>query len=179
MVEPIEESYFVWLYSQIGSTKLRTSTKTYWSLARQLHQKEFVWVVPNDDNRVADGRQLRYEFLIEQGITEVDIDAEWMSEGCSFLEMLIALSRRLWFEDGGDARDWFWRMLDNLGIDRFNDRHYNPLYEREINETLENVIWRNYSPDGRGGLFPLKHSQEDQRDVEIAYQFSAYLIEQL
>jgi hypothetical protein len=175
--EPLDELYLTWLYSQVGSVKLRTASRTHWSLIRQLYTKEFVWLVPNDDNRVEDGRDLRQEFLDDRGIENTDPD--WMGLGCSMLEMLIALSRRFSFEAEGEPREWFWHMLENLELPPFNDREYNEFFQREINDSLERVIWRTYSPNGFGGLFPLQHPKEDQRDVELWYQLSTYLLEEL
>src|SRR5689334_4311656 len=120
MNEPLDELYFKWLYRQVGSVRLRNPARTYWSLLRLLFTKEFVWIIPNDDNRVEDGRCLRHEFVEELGIENVDY--EWMSLGCSFLEMLIALSRWLAFEaEEGEPRDWFWHVMRVLGLDIYRD----------------------------------------------------------
>ena len=171
--QPLDELYLTWLYSQIGSVKLKTLSRTYWSLLRQLYTKEFVWIVANDDNRVEDGRYLRYEFLDDQMI--VDPDPEWMDLGCSVLEMLIGLSRRLSFEAEGKSRDWFWILLENLGLESYNDKTYSS--HEAVDAVLEQVIWRTYSQNGAGGLFPLKHPKKDQRKVELWYQLNSYLLE--
>lgn len=174
--EPLDELYLTWLYSQVGSVETKDPAKNHWMLAKQLYMKEFVWFVPNDDNRYEDGRDLRDEFIHECEVEFIDID--WMALGCSMLEMLVALSRRLSFEDDKPARGWFWRLMENLDIEHCTDLHYNSELEDEVNEILDTVIWRTYHADGRGGLFPLEHPAYDQRDVEIWYQLSAYLIEQ-
>lgn len=177
MSEPLDEQYLTWLYSQVGSVKLKNPSRTYWSLLRQLFTKEFVWIIPNDDNRVEDGRDLRYEFLRDAGIKRAD--ADWLGLECSILEMLIGLSRRLSFEDEkeADPRWWFWKLLENLGLSTINDRQYDELYARGIDETLDRIVWRTYNHNGEGGLFPLRYPEEDQKDVEIWYQMSAYLLE--
>lgn len=177
MSPPLDDQYLTWLYSQVGSVRLKNPNRTYWSLIRQLYTKEFIWIIPNDDNRVEDGRDLRYEFLECEGIT--DPEQEWLSLGCSMLEMLIALSRRLAFETDDEPRAWFWHLLEQLDLEQFNDRAYDDHARALIDEALDRVIWRLYSPDGRGGLFPLRRANEDQRDVELWYQFSAYLAELL
>ncbi len=176
MDEPLDELYLHWLYKKIGSVRLKNPARTYWSLARKLYTKEFVWLIPNDDNRAEDGRELRYEFMHDEEISYVD-DA-WMDLGCSMLEMLIALSRRLAFQTEGDPRSWFWHLLDNLGLEHYTDAYFGVMdYEGELDEKLDSVIWRTYEPDGGGGLFPLRHPHEDQRDVELWFQLSAYLLE--
>jgi hypothetical protein len=173
MTGTLDDRYLTWLYEQIGSVTLKTPARTYWILLRQLYSKEFVWFVPNDDNRVEDGRELRHEFVSSQNIT--DADSEWMGLGCSMLEMLIGLSRRLSFEAGGEPRVWFWHFMDILDLRKCNDR--SRFSEKYVDNILSIVIWRNYNSDGQGGLFPLRNPQQDQRKVEIWYQMSAYLLE--
>jgi hypothetical protein len=174
MTEPLDELYFRWLCAQVTNVKLKNPARTYWSLLRQLHSKEFVWIIPNDDNRLEDGRDLRYEFVETEGLS--DVDHEWLSLGCSMLEMLVGLARRLAFEDDNNPADvWFWHMLDNLDLRRCTDKSNYDM--QDVEEILDNVIWRTYSRNGRGGLFPLKHADQDQREVELWYQQSAYLLE--
>lgn len=175
MNKPLDELYLEWLYSQVGSVKRRSSEKSYWFLLRQLHSKEFVWIVPNDDNRVEDGRDLRYEFIDACEIEAVD-DA-WMELGCSTLEMMIGLSRRLSFEDDRKPSSWFWRLIENLDLEEWTDHNAIPERKDAVNDILDEMVWRTYESDGRGGLFPLEHPSEDQREVEIWYQLSAYLLE--
>ena len=176
MSEPLENLYFNWLYAQVASLRNKNPRRNYTFLLRQLHQKEFVDIIPNDDNRREDGRDLRLEFFEEVG---AEPDDEWLHLGCSFLEMLIGLARRASFAASeGDTLVWFWTMLTNLGVRDFNDDLYekdNP--EEEINLMLDEIIWRTYNYDGSGGLFPLREPVGDQRDVELWYQLCAYLIE--
>lgn len=174
MSAPLDELYLEWLYSQVSPVKNRNPARTYWSLLRQLYKTEFVWLIPNDDNRVEDGRDLRYEFVDQHDLD--DVDPFWMNLGCSMLEMLIGLSRRLSFEAEGEARVWFWHLIETLGL-LYNDKEFSPRHEKEVYRKLEDVIWRNYASDGRGGLFPLSNPTQDQREVEIWYQLCSYLVE--
>jgi hypothetical protein len=171
--EPLDELYFKWLYSQVGSVRIKNTSRTHWKLLRQLYTKEFVWIIPNDDNRAEDGRDLRYEFIEKE---ELDyVDPNWLDLGCSMLEMLIGLSRRLAFESEGKPSDWFWHLLKNLKLNDYTDDSDLP-YDK-VDDTLNRIIWRTYSRTGNGGLFPLRKPNKDQRDVEIWYQLCAYLLE--
>lgn len=174
MSKTLDERYLTWLYSQIASVTVRNPRRTYWTILRVLYSTEFVWFVPNDDNRAEDGRELRYEFFADEDI-RWDSEPEWMSLGCSMLELLVGLSRRLSFEDDRPPRQWFWEMMSNLGLDHFTDSV--KFYEAEVDTVLSDVIWRTYDQNGRGGLFPLRRPTKDQREVEIWYQLSAYLLE--
>lgn len=175
--KPLDELYFVWLCGQVGcSIDQKNPSKSYWRLLKQLYTKEFVWIVANDDNRAEDGRFLREEFL--RGFRVKKIDEDWVRLGCSMLELIIALSRRLAFEAEGEPRDWFWLLLKNLGIAHYNDSSRYSF--RRVDEILEKVIWRQYDRNGSGGLFPLNHNiNGDQRRVEMWYQLSAYVLERI
>lgn len=171
--KPLDELYLTWLYSQVGRVPKRRSPRTYLTLLRQLYNKKFVPIVPRDDNRAADGINLRYDFIDDERIE--DVDPAWMDIECSMLEMLIGLSRIFSFEAEGEPRDWFWVLLKNMNLYEYNDIDGVPFHK--VEEILDRIIWRRYQPNGRGGIFPLKYAKEDQREVELWYQMSAYLLE--
>jgi len=171
MSPPLDELYFPWLYSLVGSTRIADPSKTHWNLLRQLYNKEFVWFIPNDDNRAKDGRDLREEFIRHEGLFSVD--RNWMDLGCSMLELFIGLSRRAAFETGWPRRRWFWEIMSNLLLDGYHDAA--PLPERKIDDILDCVIWRLYADDGTGGPFPVK-GQRDMQQMELWYQLQAYMI---
>lgn len=168
--EPIEETYFNWLCSKVMQLNgPPTPSTTYFNLFRILHSTEFIDMIPNDDNRVEDGLELREYFLRETGYKA---DPDWTSTGCSILEMLIAFANRAEFDSYTDSKTWFWRFLENLDLIRFRDDHVGSF--DEVHDILDRFVYRSYSYSGRGGLFPLDHAQRDQRNVEIAYQFFEY-----
>lgn len=178
MDEPLDELYLNWLFHEVVPRRMTPGRFKHWHLLRQMYKKEFVWLIPNDDNRVEDGRELRREFFKETG---AQFDDEWSDLGCSLLEMLIALSRRLAFEADGTPREWFWALLRNMRVDDFIDPFYEDLPEKienAVDTALDKLVWRQYEYDGTGGgLFPLVYPDRDQRDVEIWYQLNAYLLE--
>ena len=143
--------------------------KSYNDMFELMHNMEFVWTVPNDDNRVQDGLDLRYEFA-------GDDSKRLLLQGVTMLEILISLSKRVAFTAGGEPQVWAWRLLKNLKLTKKPD----PLTElnrARVIDILETVIWRTYRMDGTGGFFPLKNPQKDQTQVEIWYQMNAYVIE--
>src|SRR5207344_3375944 len=171
MREPFEGLYFNWLCAKVIDTRTTLPSQTYWKLFKQLHTTEFVWLINMDENRANWGKELRREFLIAADAPD---NPEWREIlGCSVFEMLIALSRHLDFQTDESYQQWFWEMLANLGLDECNDAsNFDPQY---VDDILNTFIWRTYEPNGRGGLFPLrKLVKEDQREVEIWYQFFAY-----
>lgn len=170
----LEELYFEWLYSQVASIKLKNPSRTFYKILWILFTKEFAWFVPNDDNRVEDGKELRYEFLAKQNIDPRDVDRDWLEIECSMLELFIGLSKRLSFETNAPVYEWFWEIMENLDL-VYNDNVHIP--RERVEEKLDQVIWRTYRRNGRGGIFPLQRPQRDQREVELWYQLNAYLLE--
>jgi hypothetical protein len=118
--------------------------------------------------------EIRAEFCRETG---ADPDVLWLDLGCSMLEMLIGLSRRLSYEAEGSAFAWFWKMVDNLGLYNYTDDIYEISIAEEVDEALDRINDRTYEWDGRGGLFPLDDAMKDQRTTELWYQKEAYLLE--
>lgn len=174
----IKADYFQWL---CAITKIDSSAKSYWILAKELHKKEFYWTVPNDDNRGQDGKDLRDKFAENNGYNDDEISC--LDGPCTMLEMLIALSRRI--EDtmadpdkGDQTVKWFWMLLKNVGLDKYTDEDYADLCGTiMVNQILDEILDRTYKRSGKGGLFPLKKPEKDQRKVEIWYQMCAYLLE--
>lgn len=166
MDESIEELYLNWLGVKVVDASPRVYA--HWRLIGQLHRTEFVWLLTGDDNRAVDGKELRDEFILE---SRTHPDEEWHSLGCSCLEMFIAFSRRAEFNTEIPAKAWFWEFVQNLGL--------KDLAPEDVTDALYRFMWRLYRPDGSdGGLFPLNSPSQDQRKVEIWYQFNEYLVDQ-
>lgn len=175
MSNPLTEDYLSWLAPQIRSESDGNQNRTYEDLVRIMFNKEFVWlqVTPNDKNRLEDGWGLRVDFCHER---HIPTDVQHKLGPCSFLEVLIGLSRRLAFAAGGDARGWAWTLINNLELHRMSD----PIGRsraRRVDDILDRCIWRKYEPNGRGGFFPLTRPYEDQREIELWYQMAAFVSE--
>lgn len=165
----LEELYFNWLYAKIHLSDVPYNS--YSDLLRILYDTEFVWLLSGDDNRAEDGTDLRVDFIRESGL---DIDLEWFDSGCSVLEMMLAFSRRAAFETEISSREWFWEFIQNLGLSGCYNDFFDPTV---VHDVLQTFIWRTYEYNGEGGMFPLKAPQDDQRKIEIWYQFCEYLVD--
>jgi len=184
MSEPLDELYFQWLYRQVADPE---QDLTFWNVLRVLYTTPFVWVVPNDENRIGDGKELREFFIDSQRIRLRREDRNWIDLGCSMLELMVGLARRLEFlANKGTAHYWFWILMENIGLSRFNDDDWDffkfeddhdKTSEDYVRDVLEMVIQRYYESDGHGGFFPLDRPEEDQREVEIWDQLSEYVME--
>jgi hypothetical protein len=176
-MEPLDELYLKWLYKQVAVPEFDDRDLTYWKLFRILYQKEFIWFVENDENRIHDGIAERVTFLHEEHIPEVD--ANWMELGCSMLELMVGLARRFEFSASkGKTHYWFWVILDNIGLSGYSDeRRFTKRQVERIDDILNDVIHRNYNSSGLGGFFPLQSPRHDQRDRELWNQMGDYIWE--
>lgn len=167
MTTTADYAYYNWLTQKIDIP----NGKEYFGVFEQMHNLEFVWTVPNDDNRVQDGLDLRVEFLEKAG-------GELNLGGATCLEVLVALSHRVAFiaSGNGHPRQWAWALLKNLGLHKFSDP-LNPEKAERVTTALNNLIWRSYRADGYGGFFPLQNPSTDQTKVEIWYQLNEYVSE--
>lgn len=172
MDEPIENLYFNWLCAKVLYLENSTPSLRYDKLLRILHETEFVFTLGGDENRAEDGVSLRYNFGQE---LDVD-DPHWELQPCSVLEMLIAFSIRAEYMTDTPHSEWFWEFVDNLDLKGFSDASRLPRHR--IHERLDRFMWRQFDWQGRGGLFPLSDTKQDQRNVEIWYQFCDYLVDQ-
>lgn len=161
----IDYEYYEWLISQIDFPK----HNSYLGLFERMHNFEFVWVVPRDDNRIQDAKELRQQFQ-DGASSSVDLD------GATVLEIVVSLSRRLAFIGGGREEAWAWKLIKNLHLHKCTDP-LNEFKTQRIDDILYALVWRTYERNGDGGFFPLKNPVEDQTKVEIWNQLNAYVIE--
>ena len=142
-----------------------------------MHEIEFVWTVPNDDNRVQDGLDLRVQFMHQTGRKQSSALDELIHMGATVLEVLIGLSIRTAFTAGGVAEIWAWQLIENLHLERASDPFTNGKANR-VDDVLETLIWRTYQRDGEGGFFPLSgDTLIDQTKIEIWDQMNIYVNE--
>lgn len=163
MNEPVENEYFNWLCEKV------LDNQEYVGLMEILFGTEFIPVIYEDSHRHADGLELRHNYLRDRSIARAALNAP-----VSILEVFIAFADRASFQTDIPAKDWFWRFLSNLGLDTF--RHISESDVPVIEEILNTFTWRIYEPNGYGGMFPMADTPNDQREVEIWYQFCEYAL---
>lgn len=170
--------YFNWLCDIVCGDRYSPGI-SYTSLLTCLHEIAFTYLHPMDENRAAQGANLRYRFALclvpmeeTSGVT-CALDAP-----CSVLEMMVALAiecEETIMDDpcfGNRTAQWFWGMIASLGLGGM----YNNRFDRDyVEEVIERFLNREYEPDGRGGLFTIKNYGRDLRTMEIWWQACAYL----
>lgn len=171
-------AYFDWLCSVVCGNMFSKHI-SFVKLLSHLHSVEFTWLIARDMNRADDGINLRYRFArtqVHEDLVETVIDD--LVEPCSVLEMMVALAIRCeeTIMDDPDIGDrtgqWFWGMLVNMGLGSMDDSKYD---RRVVDIAVDTLLDRTYAPDGKGGLFTVRHCDQDLRTVEIWYQLLWYL----
>ena len=169
------DMYFDWMYQFVVDG--RYSNKSYRKLFSKLYDTEFWYTIPMDGNRAEDGVDLRYRFGHEYGIDDRMIASLIDDRPCSVLEMMLALAIRveenlMGDPDVGDrTSEWFWDMLESLGIDSMDDSRFDISY---VDYILDRFLRRQYHSNGEGGLFTVEDARNMQ-NMEIWYQMNFYL----
>lgn len=169
----VNDEYFEWLCDLIDSKRFSKHV-SYRKLLMHLHSIEFTWFIPHDDNRADDGVQLRRRYALARDDMTL---SNYIHGPCSVLEMMVALALRCEtiMDDalmGNRTGQWFWGMIHNLGLTPMTNSEFDKKY---VDNVIARLLNREYEPDGRGGLFTVKHCNRDMRTVEIWYQLSWYL----
>ena len=170
----INNDYFEWLCELVDSRRFSKEV-SYGKLLAHLHNIEFTWFIPRDDNRADDGIQLRRRFSL---LCEDASISAYIHGPCSVLEMMVALAIRCEetiMDDsmlGNRTGQWFWSMIHNLGLTPMTNSNFDREY---VDDVIARFLNRDYEPDGRGGLFTVRHCTHDMRTVEIWCQLSWYL----
>lgn len=174
----VQNEYFDWLYDYVCQSRVHDKN-SYKKLFMVLHNTEFIFSIPNDINRAKDGEDLRWRFISYIDDREhISIPFKNVEGPCSVLEMMIALAIRCEESIMDDAQygdrtsQWFWGMMKSLGIGLMSDDVFDRDY---ILEHINRFLYRQYEPNGKGGLFYIRDTQEDLRDVEIWIQLCWYL----
>lgn len=171
--DDINDRYFEWMYDLICGERY-SSEISYRKLLMQLHSTEFRFSIPLDENRAKDGISLRRTFALCQDQRDLSL---YLEGPCSVLEMMLALSIRMESiasdPDIGDRTgQWFWGMIVNLGLGSMTDGRYD---KQLVENELEAFLNRDYLPNGKGGLFTVRNTNADLRDLEIWTQMNWYL----
>lgn len=176
--QDIRNEYFDWLSNLVCGNRYSKQI-SYKKLLTHLHDIDFRWMNPRDQNRAEEGESLRYRFAITQGYADSsDEIVDILRAPCSVFEMMVSLAivcEETIMDDpaiGDRTAQWFWGMIATLGLGGMQNSRYNP---RHVDEAINRFLDREYEPDGRGGLFRIVGCEYDLRDVEIWYQLCWYL----
>lgn len=152
--------YFTWM------CKLVETSDEDIELLRILDSYIYKWYLLLDENRAKGGLNLRNRYSNETGIFVNDL----RDTGCSFLEMLIALSELMSDQiDNCEMSVCFWWLIDNLGLRYLAN-------EWSIRNRIERFLANDYT-SRFGGLFPIQNYNGDIRGLDLYSQMNAWLEE--
>ena len=100
-----------------------------------------------------------------------------LTPDASIFEVLVGLAYRASYMIGMRPEEFFYKLLSNLGLTTFSDNHFTPSAGNRVRRVLNRFNDRKYGASGLGGLFPLAHPEEDQRQVELWYQMGVWMTE--
>lgn len=183
-----QRMYFNWLINRVSLDDLYG--RSYTHLAHVLHGMIFCWNLELDENRSTDGLYLRTEWaeLIENESDMQEyplpfVDTELSLGPCTVFEMMVALAARIendimQEDDKGNRTPlWFYYMLQNLDLLDCDDDHVFESTNEYIRNVIRKMLYREYTADGKGSLFPLSGRCEDRREVDIWWQAQHWLAE--
>ena len=168
--QTILENYIRWLCDDVGLDYGR-----YSEVASAMLTFEFNDSVGNDINRTWDAIANREDFEHEYDV-EVDIHD---LDHCGVLEMMVVLARRaadvMYDAYKEDQTEYYFDvMFRNLGLDKYDDDHFNYLKVVTILQKMNN---HEYDEHGKGGLFRFKCARKDVKEAEVWSQMNWYLTE--
>ena len=172
--DEILNEYFEWLYNLVCGDRYSNAI-SYKKLLAYLHRTEFTYLLSKDKNRAADGVDLRYRFSKERYHGHVP---SCLDGPCSILEMMVALAIRCEetiMDDpkiGDRTSQWFWGMVTNMGLGYMSDNRFDEHVAKEI---IDRFLNRDYSQNGRGGLFTVRNCEYDLTNIEIWTQMLWFL----
>ena len=174
----IINEYFKYLHN-IVCGKRYAKEVSFKKLLMFLHGVEFRYSLSHDRARAMDGVDLRWRFAHTYYPDDECRDIVYILDGpCSILEMMIALALRCEetiMDDpsyGDRTAQWFWGMIVNLGLGAMTDERFD---KKLAIDCVERFLDRDYAPNGKGGLFTVRNTQSDLRDLEIWDQLCLYL----
>lgn len=163
-----ENEYLRWIFDVIDGWD-------YSCMLKQLHTIEFYSDIWLDENLIDDVESFR---------DRMGRDYDGPRGGPTVLEIFVVLADKC--EDkimhnpdfGNRTSDWFWAMMDNLGLGRYDDVHYNSNSSEKVSDIIDIFLEKDYEYDGTcGGAFPCKDPPKDMRNTALWEQLNYWLNE--
>lgn len=126
----------------------RGCLENYTELASVWDELDFVWYIPEDEDRAIQALRMRDEYCYETGMPSP------RQAPASFLEVFVSITDTLTAMLYQDRESFTKSILLNVGARSFSDdgRLPSEIYEEALN-IAECVMYRTYSRNGTGGLF--------------------------
>lgn len=126
----------------------RGCLENYSELASVWDELDFVWYIPEDEDRTIQALRMRDEYCYETGMPSP------RQAPASFLEVFVSITDTLTAMLYQDRESFTKSILLNMGARSYSDdgRPPSEIHEEALN-IAERVMYRTYSRNGTGGLF--------------------------
>ena len=163
-----ESNYLDWIIELFDGSD-------YTCLFKQLMSVEFRWSVQLDANLIPLVRRFR---------DKMGRDYDGPRGRPTVLEILATLAveceDKIMHNDeyGNRTCQWFWMMLYNLGVNMYDDVHYNHRTAEDIDDKIATFLDRSYDYYGEGGIFTVNRPYYDMRLAPLWEQLNWQLNEE-
>ena len=126
----------------------RGCLENYSELASVWDELDFVWYIPEDEDKAIQALRMRDEYCYETGMPSP------RQAPASFLEVFVSITDTLTAMLYQNRESFTKSILLNMGARSYSDDGHLPseICEEALN-IAERVMYRNYSRNGTGGLF--------------------------
>lgn len=126
----------------------RGCLENYSELASVWDALDFVWYIPEDEDKAIQALRMRDEYCYETGMPSP------RQAPASFLEVFVSITDTLTAMLYRDRESFTKSIMLNVGARSYSDDMCPPsdIYEEALN-IAERVMYRTYSRNGTGGLF--------------------------
>lgn len=149
------------------------SAKRYSKVLKYLNNVPFRYTIEMDRNREEDAITMRHDIAEQLNVHEIEY------RDASVLEVMVALAKIIdgdimYDEDYGDRTfQWFWLMMDNLGLTFYDDNNYS---EKHVASIVLNMLDRNFGKNGEGALFPCRGAAKKEIWVQMNDYLNKYFV---
>lgn len=170
----VRERYFEYLYHIIQMPE------DYMRLIGALYDTPFRYSVEDDENRIADAKQLRAQFLDDMIAIATSDDILYMDTyfQITMLEVLIALAKRC--VDIADTAapfngtGWFWKLVENLGLKDCTNENWD---RKTVQTIVRGFLARDISAFPVETNWYRRYRDEEWNEMPLWYQMQFYIQE--
>ena len=148
-IRAVGGDYYNWLVDTYAG-----EANGYSYLLARLHETPFRYCIMMDENREADGFNLIFQYAWKNNIPYDYLGDTGGPVSCSVLEFLCGVVYHVnymlddWSDD--KTHDYFWIIIENMGLDAYDDSRFDP---KEVDICVNRLLNRDFGPNGEGGLF--------------------------
>lgn len=165
-----KNGYYEWLVGKISSTSINPYSK----LLKLLFEKEYRYIFEMDSNRAVEGIEQRNIYISDYN--ESFGDEYYIN--CSVLEMMVALAEKIEIEIATDdiygdrTSQWFWSMIQSLGLAPYDDKHF---HAQQCIRIIDSMMEHLYLSNGLGGLFITDSPNVDMTKLDLWSQANVFI----